>query len=124
MISFKALKHRKGNTDEFYIMVKDYDVYCIHEEVLSMKIHPEKCRAGFYIKDSVMEQKMSATTTTSTPTDVYPNWPTLLHDWKNMENFSVLRDIVEKVDVIQRNSLSNRNKGIKRKAPFVSFEDF
>ena len=47
LISFKTQKDVLGNLNDFYHMVEDYEVKCVHTEKVKMKMKPKMCSAGF-----------------------------------------------------------------------------
>jgi hypothetical protein len=106
-------------------MVKDYEVDCIHTEKVRMKMKPEICSAGFFIKDTVKSSVLPAVTevTGTIHEGGYPSWSNLLQLRNNTNKVVLLHQLIEEIDQSQKKEKSKRSLFKKRKAE-VNFTSY
>jgi hypothetical protein len=125
LISFKTQKDILGNINDFRHMVDDYELDCVHTEKVRMKMKPEICSAGFFVKDSIKNRIMPTVSdvTGTIHEGGYPSWSNLFQEWNSTNRVALLHNLIQEIDQSQEKEKSKRSLTKKRKAKdnFISY---
>jgi hypothetical protein len=109
IITFRCCKDKIGNTNDYVLMVREYGLVLLHDQLVYMKLKAENCHAGFFVKKELWQQREDGLLTAANLTaSVEQNWAECLQFWDTEDKIGPLKEIINNIDIFQHKAKKTR----------------